>query len=153
MVVRPRLRVRCSPSSTPLGSHRSHAFTRFERCIGSQHTLSLRIFIRRVKRIDPHIYPANHSNFCEHPTHGSAHTLHIGFATGSHFMSNWLRIPSHIVLRNALTQTQPHVASSSHGQRTPFSRARSVAYSKAETSTHGIYSGPQKIHGKQGMAG
>jgi hypothetical protein len=80
MVFRSRLRVRCSPHSAPLESHRPHPFIRSERCIGSQHTLSFCILMRRAKRIDQHIYPANHSHFCEHPTHGSAHTSLIGFA-------------------------------------------------------------------------
>lgn len=61
--------------------------------MGSQHTLSFCIFMRLAKRIDQHIYPANHSHFCEHPTHGSAHNSHIGFATGSQFTTHWLRIP------------------------------------------------------------
>lgn len=79
MVFRSRLLVRCSPHSAPLESHRPHAFTRSERCIGSQHTLSFCIFMRRAKRIEQHRYPANHSNFCEHPTQGSVHTSHTGF--------------------------------------------------------------------------
>lgn len=90
MVFRYRLRARCSPHSAPLESHRPHPFTRSGRCIGSQHTLSFCIFMCLAKRIDQHIYPANHFAFLLAPN--ARQRAHF-----THWVRHWFAVHDALV--------------------------------------------------------